>query len=410
MRVLVALPQSHPRINSLDAAFSGAVPLSGTNGSIIRMAAQMARAGHQVTVSGASPLKCESGLVTTIQHCDVECAEFDRIIAHQTHWNGGVFSYGSEALPKVILWLQNQMPYKEAAAFLQRGRYLVCLSHYHANLFRAARFWKSKVRIIPNTYDPCFDKRDLGNPECEANRLIFVGAITPNKGFREMMGIWTAVSNTGIKLSLCIAGGIALHSHNVSMGPLGIAEASFEHEEIIPWISQLPVQYQPTFSGNLTPVQLKVEISKSWAGIVNPAMNHPETFCVSAAEIQACGKSVFSVSAGALDEVVYQGRYKVLESSGNPLKLAQRILRASLNKEQIRLNGEEARLFIRNYCDEGKVSRFWSLLLSDELHPPRISLQSLRFTNVMFDILRITGLGDFANRMANTLRRYRRTQ
>ena len=65
MRILISLPKNHPPIEDIDAAIAGEQPLSGTTGSIVRIAALLKRAGFNVALSG-----CGGSRSGVIDGCD----------------------------------------------------------------------------------------------------------------------------------------------------------------------------------------------------------------------------------------------------------------------------------------------------------------------------------------------------
>lgn len=404
MRVLIALPVSHPEIGSLDDALRDQVPLSGTIGSFIRAADLLTRIGIDVTLAVERENDTSKERISLVQHQNVRSNNYEYIIAHQTHWNNGKFSFGNENLPKTILWLQNQTSFREVSDFFSAsGNQIVCPSHYHANLYRAARGWSRRASVIPNPLPNCFLK--LPFEKVQSRQLIFVGAITPNKGFSEVMQIWSHLSKAGADLNLVVAGGIGLHSGLVATGPLGIADAKFESDKILPWLGKLPSGYKPRFIGSVCPETLKGEIQRSWAGLVNPAKEHPETFCVAAAEIQACGRTVFSVLSGALNETVFRQHFDGLEPTGLAERLASRILVGLRQPEKVAKNGTAAAMFIHEYCCNRTISRSWETLLKSG--EAVRSGGALGTRNFLADSLRASGLGNLANTLANQLRRWR---
>jgi glycosyltransferase involved in cell wall biosynthesis len=388
MKILVTLPTEHPSLPSLEDVLAGKVACSGTTGAIVRLAEILQIAGMDVTISGAS--NCQPGKFRYLLHSNVNAIEFDKLIIHQTHWNGEKFTFGNPQLPKAILYLHNQTPWAFIASFFQWGGYrLVCPSLYLANLYRAIPKWKEKIAIIGNSYCPVFSA-SLDSPQ---PRLLFVGAVTPNKGFNELMQVWSCLAKKEVDLQFAIAGGISLHHEGSKLGPLGATDDDYERGHIQPWYQSLPAKYQPQFLGALCPLDLRREINQSWAVIVNPGWQSLETFSVAAAEAQACDRTVFSVMAGGLRETVYQGSFPSLTRSRSPADLCDLILQGLKNPEAVTKNGQLAGDFVRNQFSFSKISQDWLDLLAGKTVQPIALGKSFTPDTVAKNLMRWTGTG-----------------
>lgn len=179
------------------------------------------------------------------------------------------------------------------------------------------------------------------------------------KGFVELTKIWSFLVNKGIDLELSIAGSSSIHQDN-NLGSMGLAESELEINCIQPWLKSLPKEYQPYLLGNLSPLQLRDELTKCWAVIVNPG-GVPETFCVSAVEAQACERTVFSVEHGALKETIYCRKFNSLVKPHE--SIGQRIIEGLSHKELVAENGIEASQFVRNKFQWQSISNTWIRLL-----------------------------------------------
>jgi glycosyltransferase involved in cell wall biosynthesis len=391
-RILVALPVTHPEMRFLDRVLDGTLPCAGSIGSIIRLADFLTEAGLQTCVSYGT--KGESERFNCVDHAAADSSEFDLLIVNQTHWNNDALTFGNDALPRTILWLQNQTPWSFVHGFLSKGGYrVVCPSLYHANIYRAVPRWQEKVAIVYNSICPIFFPAVTGNPE---KRLLFVGAITPTKGFAELMEVWSYLARQGAPLCLAIAGSISLHTNsNVSLGSLGVGDLAFERDHVLPWLKSLPERYRPQFLGALPPVELRKQISDSWAVVVNPSWDSPETFCVAAVEAQACDRTVFSVAAGALNETVYRGDFRSLTAHKGAAALGDCILRGLGNQDAVRRNGRLAGEFVRHKFTQQSVADSWLNLLRGQgnglAQPKRWSSAG----DIVKDVLRWTGTGKF---------------
>lgn len=362
MKVLIALPVEHKFYPSVDDIISGHAPVNGTDGSFIRLAGLLDEAGFEVCLSGASAIaRCP---FKSLWHHDVKVEDFDRLIVHQSHWNGMSLTFGNQALSKTVLWLHVQFPKALIYAFLQQGGHkTICPSQYLAKWYRMLPGWQDKVVVIPNLHSPLF--RPMAKTEIEeptVPRLLFIGALGLGKGLLELTQIWTFLAQRKVPLEFAIAGSIDLYHDNVA-GEAGLAEPTLENSIIRPWLEALPKDYQPKFLGSLSPSQLQAEIAKSWAAIVNPSYRNPETFCISAVEAQACDRTVFSVYAGALPETVYYDKFNSLGKGDAVQSVSDRILEGLANPEQVAENGRLAGEFVRHRFDNQRICALWIDLL-----------------------------------------------
>lgn len=193
---------------------------------------------------------------------------------------------------------------------------------------------------------------------------------------------------------MAIAGGISIHKgSDPKLGSMGIAEFDFETDQIQPWLKTLPAGYQPQFLGALPPIELHKAICESWAVIVNPSWNSPETFCCSAVEAQACNRTVFGIAAGGLKETVYQGQFKTLTTGKSPEALGDLILKGLANMEAVAENGKLAGEFVRSQFNQQKISNTWIQLLSGQSIDSNILSTWDTPKAHAYDFLRWTGTG-----------------
>jgi glycosyltransferase involved in cell wall biosynthesis len=388
MKILLSLPTDHPEIPYIDAIIEGKIPSSGTTGSIIRVANLLADSEHFITLSSASP--SFSNFFPCIQHQDVKPDEFDRLIVHQSHWNGTNLTFGNEVLSKTSLWFHNATTWSFINNFWQKGGNKVIFpSLDFANSYRAIPGWSEKVVVLYNSYCPIFQPKN----NIPQKRLLFIGAITPTKGFKEVMQLWSYLIEQKVDLSLAIAGSIAIHkSSNVATGSMGIAESEFEVKEIHPWLSSLPERYQPKFLGSLPPVELSEEISKSLAVLVNPSWEASETFCVGAVDAQSCDCTVFSIALGGLKETVYQGKLQTLSTRKSIEELGNLIIKALDSPNLVISNGKLAGEYARNKFSKNKIKNNWLNFLANQGSEPQLSSIKPSFLNATYDLMRQTRL------------------
>lgn len=386
MRVLVGLPLTHPDHPSIDALIDGSASCSGTVGAIVRTAHMLKGAGYDVTLSAAG--KAESSAFPCVTHGKADAKSFDHIIPHQSHWDGATLSYGNGNLSRTHLWFQNPGTWSFAQSFFQRGgKEIVCLTRYHANTFRALPAWGSRVKIAYNSYCGVFEPQ----PVAPERRLLFVGAITPTKGFDRVMALWSHIAAQGGDLKLVIAGSIGVHKGtSVTTGRMGIAERDFEVNEIEPWMASLPETHKPEFLGALSPLELREEMARSWAVLVNPSWTSLETFCVAAVEAQVCERTVFSVAGGGLNETVYQGGFPSLTKEEPATALGDLILKGLENYDAVLENGKKAAVFARETFSDAVILDSWERIIGGRKDSIGLDRDRTNSRDMICDLVRLT--------------------
>ena len=402
MKVLIALHNDkNYSLTSIDEVLKGEASCAGSTGAAIRLAELLFDRGIEVYI--AYSIKLISHKIPFVLYEDVVTEHFDRLIVLHTHWDGTKLTFGNEVLSKTILFAQNHLSLVSTYNFFKGGGHkIVSISYYHANISRALPLWRNRIAAIYNSYCPLFhperaDKVKTSTQHSEP-KLLFVGAITPSKGFIELMELWSYLSSKKVNLKLAIAGSIGLHHSITKLGPTGVAEEAFDLQHIQPWLRSLPNGYQPNFLGSLSPIELRAEIYDSWAGIVNPG-GVPETFCVSAVDIQACNKTVYSVDSGALQETIYHGDFKSLATEKSPVALGNLIIHGLNNPQALADNNKLAGDFVRNKFASENIARCWLNLLSEENSELSIPILPNNFRDAISDIARLTNTSILINRL-----------
>jgi hypothetical protein len=392
LNILVALPPGNPTIESIHRLLIGEESCSGTIGSFVRGAQLLSLQGHAVTLSGSILSGAEG--ISFAEHSDVDPAAFDLIVAHQSHWKEDVevFTFGNAMLPKTILWLQNQGKWQSVSSFWKHGGIsIVCPTLFHANLYRALPGFHKRANAVYNSFCPVFTSDESVTPQ--PGRILFVGAITPSKGFLEVMSTWKELATRGVDIELVIAGSIGLHTGagGGEARPIGVADPKFEIEAIAPWLASLPERYQPRFLGALAPVQLREEMLKSEAILVNPSWHSYETFCVAAVEAQVCGRPVFSVARGGLNETVYPSRLQTLATAPGSSTMADVIQRGFSDKAALRETGQAATAWALRAFDPAVISSQWAKVIAGERNELSFPWLGSSRRDLVCDGLRMTG-------------------
>jgi glycosyltransferase involved in cell wall biosynthesis len=180
---------------------------------------------------------------------------------------------------------------------------------------------------------------------------------------------------------------------------LGIAEPDFERNAIIPWLNSLPEKYKPLFLGALAPADLRREIARAEAVIVNPSWSVIETFCCSAVEAQICSRPVFSVARGGLLETVYRDGLRTLADNPDPGALADLIEAGFSDSERLRSHGEAARQFCLSRFAPDRIFRQWEATLQGKPNELGLGLVGSSPRDWILDGLRLSGTAGMFERV-----------
>ena len=142
--------------------------------------------------------------------------------------------------------------------------------------------------------------------------VAYMGALVPQKGLHLLAAAWSKVLKRIPNAHLSVIGSIKMYNENARVGPLGIAEESYEQDYLIPHLADQSGKLHPsvTLHGQLGPEKYDI-LSKALVGIANPS-GQTETCCVSAVEMAACHTAVVSGAFNALLDTVLHGKTGLL--------------------------------------------------------------------------------------------------
>jgi glycosyltransferase involved in cell wall biosynthesis len=214
----------------------------------------------------------------------------------------------------LLAWFHNLGCHQQARTeALPSLRAWVLVSGAQLDAFRHSRLAR-RARVIPN---PVAVPPSAAAPrpwlQAQAARdLAYVGAMTPFKGFDRLASQWGAIAAACPETRLLVFGGADLYGARAAEGQLTPYErhcrqllaASGHGDRVVFLGSQGLERYDA--------------IGSVAVGVVNPS-GCDETFCLSAAELNACGIPVVSARRHALVQTVLHGRTGLLARSDQAL-------------------------------------------------------------------------------------------
>ncbi|MEO9894569.1 glycosyltransferase family 4 protein [Aurantibacter sp.] len=277
-----------------------------------------------------------------------------------------VFKKANDANLKLIVWSHNQISEINLKLFhqLKMVKRIVGPSAIMMNWYRHKKAF-SKMTFVHNAL--YFDYDNNSKSKLDNKQFVYIGALTEDKGFHHLAKVWPNIVKRIPKASLLVIGSSKLYNINDELGPLGITSKVFEEEYLIPYLGKDKESISKknvSFLGLQTSIEIKKHIANSLAGVVNPNWEiSPETFCVSAIEVQSMGKPIIGGNVGGLVEVSKTGETSILIN--NHLQLEKAILKLLNSPGQATEMGIKAKKYVLNKFDKSKITDEWIQMISN---------------------------------------------
>jgi glycosyltransferase involved in cell wall biosynthesis len=185
---------------------------------------------------------------------------------------------------RVVFWCHLSPDSKQmrSLAALSSVKAIVCLEdHQLLRFFDGPSNFKS-VKISYGIDSQCSNPNSLHTSELE-KLVVYLGALTPQKGFHVLAEIWPNVVKRCPQARLEVIGSATLYNANhKSLGKYGLTGADYE-QTIIDLLGKSISSVK--FHGTLDAKSRSSVLSRARVGIVNPTGNS-ETFCLAGVEMQ----------------------------------------------------------------------------------------------------------------------------
>ena len=261
---------------------------------------------------------------------------------------------------KCIVWAHNSMSGDFINSLYENPavKRIVCVSREHYDLYIDSKA-TAKCTFIYNMFDcKYFKLREL--PDNSA--VTYTGGLYKDKSFHVFASMWRDILREVPDAKLYVIGSGKLYNHDAELGPLGVADAECE---------AMFAEYL-TENGKLLPsVKLcgnmgieKAEIYyKTTVGITNFM---PETFCISAVEMESCGVPVVNRRIGGVQNTVRHGETGFLGRNYDEIK--KYIILLLKDKELNVKMGRQAKIFTENTFIPEKIVHDWLKLFDDVIN------------------------------------------
>jgi len=309
----------------------------------------------------------------------------------------------------IVAWDQNG-PYPEVRDLLASARVVrrvVCVSRSQADCVRHHQVF-NKIVVIYNSL-LAWNEEHLGNestPSDRFNRLCFLGATMPQKGFHHVARAWPAIKSSVPDATLTIIGSSRLYDRRQEVGPLGLCGREFEETHIHPFFGHSLEEARERgvdVKALMSPIEIRRILRQQQVVVVNPCVERGgsfETFCVSAIEAQAEGCAVVGGRRVGLRETVLDGVTGTLIDSED--QLAPAVARLLMDSEVASRMGQRGRKWVQEQFQASNADSQWIRLL-------RGVLMGTPVTPIPFSVRRAR-LKDYARPIVRLYRQIRTSE
>lgn len=215
------------------------------------------------------------------------------------------------------------------------------------------------------------------------NNVVFLGAITPQKGFHILAKEWKNILKHVPDAQLYVAGSGALYDSNIVLGKYHIAEEGYE-DYFMPYLvdEKGEILESVHFLGIVGNDKKRDLLSKTKVGIVNPS-GLTETFCISATEFSSAGVPVATKRGYGLLDTVKDGETGLLSKSDK--KFRDNVIRLLSDDDLNARLSKNGKVFIKENFQPEVIIQQWHRMLVDVINdiPAKISVPKDNLTNRM---------------------------
>ncbi len=283
-----------------------------------------------------------------------------------------------------IAWAHVQLP-PEVLKKMAKSNYLkklVCVEHEQYDAIQdTALAVQKRLTFIVNGFD--VDGFRLSNiPKKDKKLVVYIGALVPHKGFHVLAKAWPNIIKYQPDARLIVIGSSTLYDHNSSLGPWGVADKSYEEEEIIPFLKGKDGNPLPSvFFAKRLGHEKKEILHQALIGVANPT-GFTENCPGSSLEFSASGTAVVSGAYYGMVDVIKHKETGLLGKTTDDLVL--NICKLMENPELAVKLGENGIDYVRLRYNWGRVIDEWDSLLNAIINGhnrPRIPFKKNIFFN-----------------------------
>jgi glycosyltransferase involved in cell wall biosynthesis len=293
---------------SIDNFTAGELGLSGTDSSFFRIVEGLAKRedielylfATNIQNYNRSYFNCVENIEQAINNCyslKIDVLVFNDLKDKQKIQKA--IRSASSLNITLVVWAQNPIIHLDLYTNSPIVKKIIYVERYDLCHIRHTKsFYKSTY--IPNGIEKEIYYRNSNDVPNEKT-LVFLGSITPTKGFHLLAKSWPTILKKVPEASLHIIGSGKLYNNHTSLGPLGLSTSEYENE-LIPYIggTQAELKKNRVFCQGLSTRNDVIEIlKKARVACINPnSWGSLESCSVSSLEIQLSGVPVIAGRAG----------------------------------------------------------------------------------------------------------------
>ena len=194
------------------------------------------------------------------------------------------------------------------------------------------------------------------NPDENSKIVCYMGGLIPSKGFLNLAKMWKSISKEIPNAKLYVMGTGKLYSRDSELGPLGIADISYE-KQFLPHISENGQLMKSVHFLGLVGNE-KYEIFKKCAvGVVNPSAR-TEIFSVSIMEMAMAKLPVVTLNRNGFPDSIITNKTGILRNTQSDIKKS--IVALLKNPQKRILLGDNAKEYIEKFSPEN-IAKDWNV-------------------------------------------------
>ena len=209
---------------------------------------------------------------------------------------------------KLVAWAHLDSDWRKYCSMSENSSLvrLVCVGREELDTIRDHDIYRKGTFIYyPYAFDEEMVRAIASRAGDRGHRVAFVGSLTPSKGFHILADAWPEVLRRVPDAELHVYGSGKLYHKNAVLGPLGVAEESYEKRFSQPLLqADGTIHHSVHFHGVCHGLAMREQLARAKVGVINP--NTDETFGLSAVDLLLAGcHMVVRRSPGVMDTCGY---------------------------------------------------------------------------------------------------------
>lgn len=303
-------------------------------------------------------------VMPNIIECVLYCKEnfIDYLIIRGPSVSKKIIEIAEKENVKLIVWSHNFEAYTNIYCTLKSDsvKRNICVSNEQLDLLLDTDIYY-KSRYIHNG----ISFKDFDNIKVKKvnNRIVYIGNLYPNSGYKQMAKAWTKIKKQIPDAELFIIGGNNLYNTSVFKSEYSKTTQRRLNKVIKKHLYDGKVPKKDVYFKGVLGGKEKLEVMASASVGVGNITDAGETFGLSVVEFEALGIPVVSVNYRGVRETVINKKTGILVKKAN--KISDAIVYLLKHNEVMRSYGKNAKLFVRKNFDIINIVSDWDKMLNN---------------------------------------------